>query len=657
MTSIVMMLLIPITSMAQIPGEEDFTDFGSTGTVNEIQVAHNIILDIMHGLDTDEPIANVFDDVPIVVLGIVEKDGKEVLHVGLFDDAFYEHQSMFKEALYERFPGVDFHLEAGDYIRFNQLSQIQQSTNPRAAIPDNTSRQGLTSSIQITDNAVIGAISISVDITHTFRGDLKVDLIAPNGDVIILHNRQGGGLDNLVQTYTTELSTLINETATGTWTLRVGDYAGSDTGTLQSWSITITPQSTTPSESTAIFEDTFENGLGRWTESGDINWRADRFDENNNPPGLSGSNNVAEADNCNNTCILTLSTPINLSSHNSASLQFWRYIDRSLDSGEYLKVEVSTNGRTWITLDTWSDDNDDDDDAWHAESYDLSSYLSSRTFSMRFVAEMSSTSEDVGIDNVQIVSESTPTPVIPVTCNDLPRESVPIQGGDKNHVVTAQNRFLGCSTTTLGGLTVDGISGFVISGHSADAPGTVGNYVVHHRTSGNISPNDVLGRVLVHPSPIGGSLTADAAFAEYPLGCTIEFLGFCFANGPLEKVVPLRIDGETRTYTVTGSDAPSINDRIQISGMISGDLQGTVLTNTMTGLLESGSTSQLHFVRLSTLHVDGDSGAPVYTIPNESGNTEIVGILAGNTLYNERPVMVFSSWQNVETHLGLDPIS
>ncbi len=76
---------------------------------------------------------------------------------------------------------------------------------------------------------------VAVNIVHTYKGDLKVDLIAPDGSVYVLHNRAGGSADNIAQTFTVNLS---SETLNGAWTLRVNDNAVGDTGYINSWSIT-----------------------------------------------------------------------------------------------------------------------------------------------------------------------------------------------------------------------------------------------------------------------------------------------------------------------------------------------------------------------------------------------------------------------------------
>ncbi len=78
--------------------------------------------------------------------------------------------------------------------------------------------------------------SIKVSITHTYKGDLVVDLVAPDGTVVNLHNRTGGSADNINETFTKNLS---GEAANGTWTLRVRDAAFLDTGTLNNWTLDI----------------------------------------------------------------------------------------------------------------------------------------------------------------------------------------------------------------------------------------------------------------------------------------------------------------------------------------------------------------------------------------------------------------------------------
>jgi subtilisin-like proprotein convertase family protein len=79
---------------------------------------------------------------------------------------------------------------------------------------------------------------VAVRIVHTYIGDLKVDLVAPDGTVYVLHNRTGAGTDNIDTTYTVNLS---GESANGTWRLRVNDNAALDTGRIDTWTLTTKP--------------------------------------------------------------------------------------------------------------------------------------------------------------------------------------------------------------------------------------------------------------------------------------------------------------------------------------------------------------------------------------------------------------------------------
>ncbi len=78
------------------------------------------------------------------------------------------------------------------------------------------------------------ALEVDVRIIHTYIGDLKVDLVAPDGSLYNLHNRSGGSADNIITSYTVNAS---SEVANGTWKLRVYDAANGDVGYIDSWSL------------------------------------------------------------------------------------------------------------------------------------------------------------------------------------------------------------------------------------------------------------------------------------------------------------------------------------------------------------------------------------------------------------------------------------
>ncbi|MDW5328229.1 S8 family serine peptidase [Plantactinospora sp. KLBMP9567] len=79
--------------------------------------------------------------------------------------------------------------------------------------------------------------TLRVRILHTFRADLVVSLVAPDGSAYVLHNRTGGGEDNIDQTFRVNLS---SETANGRWRLRVQDAAPLDVGQLDIWTLNLT---------------------------------------------------------------------------------------------------------------------------------------------------------------------------------------------------------------------------------------------------------------------------------------------------------------------------------------------------------------------------------------------------------------------------------
>lgn len=78
-------------------------------------------------------------------------------------------------------------------------------------------------------------LEVTVDILHTYRGDLVIDLIAPDGTAYRLKNFSGDSGNDIHTTYTVDASA---EPADGTWKLRVQDVYAADIGTIDSWKLT-----------------------------------------------------------------------------------------------------------------------------------------------------------------------------------------------------------------------------------------------------------------------------------------------------------------------------------------------------------------------------------------------------------------------------------
>ena len=132
---------------------------------------------------------------------------------------------------YSAFSGVSL---TGSYTTSTTPSPVQTYSNGTDyVIGDNTTVDSPITVSGRTGNAPSTA-SVTVAIVHTYQGDLKVDLVAPDGSLYNIHNRTGSGTDNINKTVTLNLST---ELLNGTWKLRVNDNAAGDTGRIDSWSI------------------------------------------------------------------------------------------------------------------------------------------------------------------------------------------------------------------------------------------------------------------------------------------------------------------------------------------------------------------------------------------------------------------------------------
>jgi subtilisin-like proprotein convertase family protein len=134
------------------------------------------------------------------------------------------------------------------------------STDVPKAIPDNDPN-GIVSNLPIGASGFVSDLNVTIgSLTHTFDGDLAIDLISPAGTTVRLFNHHGGSGDNLANTvFDDEATTSISagvapftgsfrpfqplsafdgQQVTGTWKLRIVDDAIADVGTLHSWSLT-----------------------------------------------------------------------------------------------------------------------------------------------------------------------------------------------------------------------------------------------------------------------------------------------------------------------------------------------------------------------------------------------------------------------------------
>jgi gliding motility-associated-like protein len=140
------------------------------------------------------------------------------------------------------------------------LCDTSESGDISLPIPD-ANAQGVNSNLIFSGAFEITDVNVTVNITHTFTGDLTLILTGPSGTSVILSAENGGGGDNFTNTVFDDdaedpiseagapftgsfipdeaLSAFIGENSGGQWTLNVADNAGFDTGTIDSWSLDI----------------------------------------------------------------------------------------------------------------------------------------------------------------------------------------------------------------------------------------------------------------------------------------------------------------------------------------------------------------------------------------------------------------------------------
>jgi subtilisin-like proprotein convertase family protein len=124
-------------------------------------------------------------------------------------------------------------------------ASLQAEVEPALPIPDDAA-VGVGSELQLAHPGTVGRITVEVAITHTYVGDLRVELISPKGTRAILHQRLGGGQDDLRAQYDSAapgsaLQPLRGQPIEGAWVLRVADLAGQDKGRLDRWKIAVEP--------------------------------------------------------------------------------------------------------------------------------------------------------------------------------------------------------------------------------------------------------------------------------------------------------------------------------------------------------------------------------------------------------------------------------
>jgi len=159
------------------------------------------------------------------------------------------------------------------------------------------------------------------------------------------------------------------------------------------------------SSETVEFHDSFEDGElnDLWIKDSQNDWFSSTHRATD---GLYS----AEVDGRAKDATLTMEDSIDLSGKTSAILTFSWFIEGNWDNGEYIKLDISTDGGTsWIeniasiegTSRTYGGQ---DENHWINEEINLGAEFIVSNFKIRFRAKVSSSREDGNVDNVKIIS-------------------------------------------------------------------------------------------------------------------------------------------------------------------------------------------------------------------------------------------------------------
>jgi subtilisin-like proprotein convertase family protein/subtilisin family serine protease len=134
---------------------------------------------------------------------------------------------------------------SGLILEMQPVIVLDYFSQPELTIPDNFP-SGVIDTIWIAEHGDLLRLSVDMDISHSYIGDLRLILIGPDGTQVILHDRSGGDADDIFGNYpetlipSENLNRFWGKSIYGAWCLRVADHAAQDTGVLHAWGLHLT---------------------------------------------------------------------------------------------------------------------------------------------------------------------------------------------------------------------------------------------------------------------------------------------------------------------------------------------------------------------------------------------------------------------------------
>ena len=127
---------------------------------------------------------------------------------------------------------------AGSLGTFATGSWVSSGTL-NTAIPNNNAT-GASSAVSVSDSKTIEAVQVKINLSHSYTGELAIELTSPSGTKSMLFNPKNVfASDNNLTNFILLSNAFYGESSSGNWTLKVVDTAANDTGTLTNWSIRI----------------------------------------------------------------------------------------------------------------------------------------------------------------------------------------------------------------------------------------------------------------------------------------------------------------------------------------------------------------------------------------------------------------------------------
>jgi subtilisin-like proprotein convertase family protein len=155
------------------------------------------------------------------------------------------------------------------------------NTSGPVAIPDNNVN-GISRTFNVSDNRVVGAIRVLVDITHERRGDIDIRLIAPDGTSARIEGTNSSTRRDIIgvypdtRQYNDDTAMFHRRAAGGTWTVTVSDRTADNTGTLEYLAIEIDFEDNEPpvadagqAQTVRAFDPVTLNATGTYDPEGD----------------------------------------------------------------------------------------------------------------------------------------------------------------------------------------------------------------------------------------------------------------------------------------------------------------------------------------------------------------------------------------------------